>query len=366
VTEAGHGSAGVLDDPARLRALDPAGALGQASGLGRQLRRGYRTALESTGLPSGDGVRAVVVCGMGGSGVAGDVLRGLYADRVPIPIVVNKAYALPEFAGPHTLVTALSFSGNTEETLSAYGEAIARGCRVVAVSAGGQLAERAGADGVTHVPLPTDVPMPRMAVGDLSASLIGALEAMGLVPAAHEEVEEAASLVDDLAGRLGPDRPLDDNVSKELAAWIGERTPVVWGSEGLAEAPAGRFRTQVNENAKAPAFCHILPEVCHNELCGWGQHGDVTRQVLTLVELRHGFETPDVGRRFSLMDDQMLEVVADICTVEAEGDGPLAQLFDLVLFGDVTSLHLAADAGVDPGPIPALEAMKAGLQAASG
>ena len=229
---------GVLDDPGRLRALDPGGTLGQVAGLGRQLRRGYRTAAGPTGLPSGDGVRAVVVCGMGGSGVAGDVLRGLYADRVPIPIVVDKAYALPEFAGPHTLVTALSFSGNTEETLAAYGEAIARGCRVVAVSAGGELAERAGADGVTHVPLPTDVPMPRMAVGDLSASLIGALEAMGLVPAAHEEVEEAASLVDDLAGRLGPDRPLADNVSKELAAWIGERTPVVWGSEGLAEAPA--------------------------------------------------------------------------------------------------------------------------------
>ena len=88
--------------------------------------------------------------------------------------------------------------------------------------------------------------------------------------------------------------------------------------------------------------------------------------MLTLIELRHGFETPDVARRFALMDDQMLEVVSDICTVEAEGDGPLAQLFDLVLVGDVTSLHLAADAGVDPGPIPALDAMKAGLQGLAG
>ncbi len=124
---------------------------------------------------------------------------------------------------------------------------------------------------------------------------------------------------------------------------------------------ATRWKNQVNENAKAPAFAHVLPEVCHNELCGWGQHGDVTRQVLTLIELRHGHETADIARRFTLMDEQMLEVVADICVVEAEGEGPLAQLFDLVLVGDVMSLHLAEDAGVDPGPIPSLELLKAGL-----
>src|SRR2546423_53280 len=115
-----------LDDPRRLAALDPGGALGQAAGLGRQLRRGHRAGLEAPGLPEGDGLRAVVVCGMGGSGVAGDVLRGLYSDRAPLPIVVSKGYALPEFAGPHTIVAALSFSGNTEETLAAYAEAVTR------------------------------------------------------------------------------------------------------------------------------------------------------------------------------------------------------------------------------------------------
>jgi glucose/mannose-6-phosphate isomerase len=355
VTEAGHGSAGVLDDPARLRALDPGGALGQAAGLGRQLRRGYRTALESTGLPSGDGVRAVVVCGMGGSGVAGDVLRGLYADRVPIPIVVNKAYALPEFAGPHTLVTALSFSGNTEETLSAYGEAIARGCRVVAVSAGGQLAERAGADGVTHVPLPTDVPMPRMAVGDLSASLIGALEAMGLVPAAHEEVEEAASLVDDLAGRLGPDRPLDDNVSKELAAWIGERVPVVWGSEGLAEAPAGRFRTQVNENAKAPAFSAVLSELDHNEIEGWSAGSG---RGFAAIALRHAREHPRVGDRLAATLEAISDAGLACRELHAEGRAPLEILFSLVMLVDFVATYLALLRGVDPTPVPVLMTLK--------
>src|SRR5438132_4131061 len=129
---AGHGrmtsrtlDAAVLDDRDGMGALDPGRALEQAGGLGRQLRRGYRTGRDAPGLPMGDGLRAIVVCGMGGSGVAGDVLRGLYADRIPVPIVVNKGYGLPVFAGPDTLVAALSFSGNTEETLSAYGEAVA-------------------------------------------------------------------------------------------------------------------------------------------------------------------------------------------------------------------------------------------------
>jgi glucose/mannose-6-phosphate isomerase len=347
--------AGVLDDAARLAALDPGGALGQAAGLGRQLRRGYRTARDASGLPSGEGVRAVVVCGMGGSGVAGDVLRGLYADRLPLPIVVNKGYALPEFAGPHTLVAALSFSGNTEETLSAYGEAIARGCRVVAVSAGGALAERSSADGVAHVPLPTDVPMPRMAVGDLSASLIGALEAMGIVPPAHDEVEEAATLLDGLTQRLGPDRPVAGNAAKDLAAWIGTRTPVVWGSEGLAEAPAGRFRTQVNENAKAPAFSAVLSELDHNEIEGWSAGSG---QGYAAVALRHAREHPRVGDRLAATLDAISAAGLECRELHAEGRAPLEILFSLVMLVDFAATYLALLRGVDPTPVPVLMTLK--------
>jgi glucose/mannose-6-phosphate isomerase len=347
--------AGVLDDAGRLAALDPGGALGQAAGLGRQLRRGFRTAREADGLPSGDGLRAVVVCGMGGSGVAGDVLRGLYADRVPLPIVVNKAYALPEFAGPHTLVAALSFSGNTEETLSAYGEGVARGCRVLTVSAGGALAERAAGDGVAHVPLPTDVPMPRMAVGDLSASLIGALDAMGVVPSAQEEVDEAASLLDDLAARLGPDRPADGNTAKDLAAWIGARTPVVWGSEGLAEAPAGRFRTQVNENAKAPAFSAVLSELDHNEIEGWSAGSG---EGYACVALRHAREHPRVGDRLVATLEAIAEAGLECRELRAEGRAPTEILFSLIMLVDFVATYLALLRGVDPTPVPVLMTLK--------
>jgi len=146
-----------------------------------------------------------------------------------------------------------------------------------------------------------------------------------------------------------------------LARRIGRTIPLVYGGGPLGAAAATRWKCQVNENAKAPAFANRLPEVCHNEVAGWGQHGDVTRQVISLVQLRHDFEHPQVGRRFELVDDLVAEVVAGIHDVHAEGDGPLAQLFDLVLQGDFVSLHLAVDAGVDPGPIAALDYIKAGL-----
>ena len=126
---------------------------------------------------------------------------------------------------------------------------------------------------------------------------------------------------------------------------------------------AQRWKTQVNENAKSPAFWSTLPELGHNELAGWGQGGDVTRQVLTLVTLRHGGEHPQVAKRFAFVADVLLEVVADIVEVWAEGTDPLAQLFDLALVGDFVSLHLAGQEGTDPGPVPVLADLKDRLRA---
>ena len=136
---------------------------------------------------------------------------------------------------------------------------------------------------------------------------------------------------------------------------------IIYGGDAVGAAAAYRFKCQVNENAKAPAFWAAVPEMAHNEICGWGQHGDITRQVMTVVRFRHAFEHPQVARRFELTYDLIDEAVHAILDIEAEGDGALAQLFDLVLQGDFVSLHMAAEAGVDPGPIPVLVDLKAAL-----
>ena len=146
-----------------------------------------------------------------------------------------------------------------------------------------------------------------------------------------------------------------------LARSIGRTLPIIYGGGEIGQVAANRWKSQCNECAKVPAFANVVPELCHNEICGWGQHGDLTRQVFSLVTLRHDHEHPQVSRRFDLIADLIDEVVADRFTVQAEGEGTLAQLLDLVLFGDFVSLHMAAQEGLDPGPIPVLEQMKAEL-----
>ena len=187
--------------------------------------------------------------------------------------------------------------------------------------------------------------------------MLAVAEDVGVLPGARAQGASGVAQLRRRAAELA--RP--GNEAERIARMVGRTWPLVYGSGRLGAVAATRWKNQVNENAKAPAFAHSIPEACHNELCGWGQHGDVTRQVVTLVELRHGWETADVARRYELVNDQMLEVVSEIVSVTAAGDTPLAHLLDLVLVGDVMSLHLADTAGVDPGPIPALDAMKAGL-----
>jgi glucose/mannose-6-phosphate isomerase len=139
---------------------------------------------------------------------------------------------------------------------------------------------------------------------------------------------------------------------------------LIHGGGAIGAAAAQRWKTQINENAKAPAWWAAQPELCHNEICGWGQYGDVTRQTITAVALRHEGEHPQVGRRFELVAEIMREVVADVIEVRADGDGDLAQLFDLILFGDYVSLYLAVQTGVDPGPVPVLVDLKTALAGA--
>jgi glucose/mannose-6-phosphate isomerase len=151
-----------------------------------------------------------------------------------------------------------------------------------------------------------------------------------------------------------------------IAKKVGRTMPLIHGGGLVGAAAAQRWKTQVNENAKAPAWWAAQPELCHNEICGWGQNGDVTRQVITAIALRHDGEHPQIGRRFALVAAIMGEVVADVIEVSAEGEGDLAQLLDLILIGDYMSLWLAVDTGVDPGPVPVLAELKQSLAGMAG
>jgi glucose/mannose-6-phosphate isomerase len=336
--------------------LDTIGMFDLAAALPEQVAAAARSATDLDGLPEHELIEHVVVLGMGGSGIAGDVVAAVAGPFMSVPVSVVKGYEAPSFVGDGTLCFAISYSGDTEETVEAAQAAAAAGARMVVLSTGGQLGELAEAWGAPHLTLP-DLPMPRAGIGAVSIPPLLVLERVGLFPGASQYVADA---VDQLRRRRDT-LIVDGGPAQHIARDIGRTMPIAYGGGPLGAAAAYRFKCQVNENAKAPAFSSSVPEMCHNEICGWGQHGDVTRQVMSVVRFRHDFEHPQEQRRFELTFDVIDEVVHTIIDIEAQGEGALAQLFDLVIQGDFVSLHLAVDAGVDPGPIPVLDDLKAAL-----
>lgn len=314
----------------------------------------------SVSLPSREPVEHVVVIGMGGSGISGDVLVAAASPYMSVPVVVVKSYVTPAFVSDSTLVFAVSFSGDTEETVEAATEALAAGARMVVVTGGGELARLAERAEIPCYRVLGSVSQPRAALGALSVPPLAVLEAMGMFPGASRWVEQAVMQLrrrrDLLFGPLSP--------AAEVAERIGSTVPVFEGAHAVGATAALRWKTQVNENAKRPAFNSVYPEVCHNEVVGWEASPEAALDLLSLVHLRHDYDHPQVVRRFEIVADMFAERVADLVEVHAEGEGELAQLLDLILFGDVVSLHLAASLGVDPGPVPVLSELKRRLRKA--
>jgi glucose/mannose-6-phosphate isomerase len=312
-------------------------------------------------LPDAGDFDHIVTLGMGGSGIAGNMVQAVGTATLPVPLTVLKHYRTPAFVGPRTLAFALSYSGDTEETLEMARGALASGARLITISNGGELARLAEESGSLHIPCPDGVVMPRLALGALLAPLGGVVFRMGMMPEAHAGLLRAQQ---QLARRRDQCRPTADparNPARELARRIGRTIPVIYGSGGLGGVAALRWKQSVNENAKAPAYWNEYPELDHNEVCGWGQHGDVTRQIFTLVQLRHGLEHPRLEQRAVATRDLIEEALCQVLTVDAEGEGRLAQLLDLAHLGDWTAYYLALDNDVDPGPIDAIMQLKAAI-----
>jgi glucose/mannose-6-phosphate isomerase len=303
------------------------------------------------------GITSIAVAGMGGSGISGDVLATAGSQDLTVPVTVLKQYRIPRFVGPGTLFFAMSYSGGTEETLEATAAALSAGAQVVAVSSGGELASLAGKAGAPVIGCPPGF-MPRAALGHLATPLFVVCDRLGLLPGGVAAVEAARAQAARRRDACRPEVEGQANPARDLARRIGRTFPLVWGTGALGAVAAYRWKADVNENAKAPAFSGAFPELDHNEICAFGQHGDVTRQVVTLVELRHDHEHPQLRRRVEATRAIVEETVASVLEVRAQGDGRLAQLVDLMYLGDWVSVYMALDAGVDPGPIDAIARLK--------
>ncbi len=346
-----------LDDPQALRLADPQGMLDAVLGMPNDCRAAYDSARETQGLPSAEGVTSVTFCGMGGSAVSGDVVRSVFIERLGLPVEVNRSPVLPEHCGSQTLVVSSSYSGNTAETLASFRAANERGCRVLVVTSGGTIADEAAGLGVAIVRVP-DGYQPRAALGHLGFASLGALEAMGILPPLEADVDEAIAEVGNVITAMGPDVPSADNAAKTLASKIGDRSPVIWGADGIGSVAAARWKTQMNENGKLPAFWSSMSELDHNEVVGWtAPFGER----FFVVGLRHDGEDPQLPPRFPLSFDIVRAAGGEVEEVHARGASALARLMSLIIVGDLTSVYLAIGRGVDPTPVPVIERLKAAL-----
>ena len=344
-----------------MAVLDTVGMFDLAATWPEQVAAAAAASTGLEGLPDADAVEQVVVLGMGGSGFTGDVVNAVASPLVPVPVLVVKSYECPAFVGDNTLVFAVSASGNTEETIQAASDAAVAGAHVVVVTGGGELAHLATSWGAPLVTIPANIPQPRAELGSMAIPPLVVLEDIGLFRGASYWISEAVEQLKRRRDELSVAG--DASAAAEVARLIGASIPVIHGGGAVGAAAAGRWRTQVNENAKRLAFSSPQPELCHNEVCGWVPPDGAVSAGFTAVELRHDGEHPQVSRRFELVREILLRSGTEVVEIRADGDGDLAQLLDLVMFGDYVSLWLAVDAGVDPGPVPVLADLKQQLTA---
>jgi glucose/mannose-6-phosphate isomerase len=368
-----------LDEVAALEAGDPAGMLPAIASGAAQVREAAVLAREAgIGALSEDGrPRAVVVCGMGGSGIAGDVLAAVAGSACPVPVLTHRGYGLPAWVGAADLVIAVSCSGATEETLSATEEAVRRGSRLLAVGGADTPLEALAARGRgLFVPV-TQGRQPRATVWALSTPLVLAGNALGLLSADADVIEATAARLEQIALRCRPDADHFANPAKLLALELSGSLPVVWGTSPLTGVAAYRFACQLNENAKTPAVWGVLPEANHNQVVAFDGPfaGSANRSVedlfrdrvedeapeltrMRLVLLRDTEEHPQVARRTAVSQELALERGLGVSSLVAEGASAFERLGSLVATVDWASAYLALLEGRDPTPVDAITALK--------
>jgi glucose/mannose-6-phosphate isomerase len=338
-----------------IAALDPTHQLADILDLPDHLRDALWR-VQSANLEPRDAPGGLIVAGMGGSAIGGALAQAALGDRASRPIFVSRDYALPPSATPDSTVLCLSYSGETEETLAAFDAAGALGARRIVCTTGGRLAEAARADGVPVIPLPGGF-QPRATVG---YSLVVALEVAALAgvgESLRSEIDVAAAHAEQLVADWGPDAP-EDSLAKSLAHSLDGTVPQIAGA-GLTTAVAYRWKTQINENAKSPAFASELPELDHNEIVGWSGAEQLGRFAAIFLDDRDLH--PRVRRRMELTEEIVAEAAAFTRRIESAGENRTERVLSLVLLGDLVSLYLGVLRGEDPASIVAIDRLKGAL-----
>ncbi len=349
------GVGGLLDDLGAMRRFDQAGMLDAIGGIPVQIRDAWQRTRNLQLPDSHGGLRSVALLGMGGSAIGGDLVRGVFADRLKAPLSVVRDYELPAWVDRETLVVASSYSGATEETISALSTALERRCPVVVISTGGPLKEVARKAGLPLLAFPGEG-QPRAAVGYSLTLLAGLLERAGLLELGNEELRDTVAAATAAVAASGPETPSERNPAKQLAWTLVDRLPVIEASGPLV-AVARRWKTQLNENGKTMAVVEELPEATHNSVVGYAQPESI-RDHLYVVFLASAAEHPRSRLRASLSAELLGAAQIGHQVIPIGGEGRLQQAVSGIVLGDYVSTYLAFLYGLDPSPVEAIGYVK--------
>jgi glucose/mannose-6-phosphate isomerase len=344
-----------LDDIAYLQSIDLEGMGSRISELPAQCKEAKALA-QACSLPMEySHVDAIVILGMGGSAIAGDLVRTLVREECSIPIVVNRDYGLPAFVNDHTLVIASSYSGNTEETISAFAEALERGAWPLAITTDGKLAEMFRKQ---ELPLITFAyeSQPRAALGYSFVPLLVILQKLEFIADKSAELDSAIALMKGLQMEVGVQVPEIDNRAKRLARRLEGHLTVIYGAEHLSEV-ARRWKCQFNENSKGWAFWEVLPELNHNAVVGYEFPAALTKAVRVLM-LSSELYRPRLSVRLEVTGEILAEKGVAHEVIQVQGESPLTQALWAIHFGDYLTYYSAVLRGVDPTPVKTIAYLK--------
>ena len=361
----------VLDDQAGVRALDKSNMrsvlerfpelcedaiqLGRSVSIPRRVK--VNNALTITYIPP----ERIIVVGMGGSAIGGDLLRDWLRDRSQSPIEVSREYHLPKYAGQGTLVMAVSYSGNTEETLSSYIEAVENGCMTFSVSSGGLLEEFSHSLGLPHTRIPQGY-APRSAVPYLLFPMAAALARLNTINSYEDEALKAIATLRSIREEIHSESKTEINASKRLAVDMRGLIPMVCGY-GCFESVATRIKTQFNENSKIPAKAEFFPELNHNETLGWSGSTQLTKN-FGVILIRSDEEPAEIRTRIEITRKLVFDERAGrVLEIRAKGTGKLEQMLAAMYVGDFASFYLGILYGIDPAPTPIIDELKTQLEA---
>jgi len=298
---------------------------------------------------------AIIVAGMGGSAISGELLKDWAREKIAVPIEVCREYALPAYANRKTLVFVISYSGETEESLSVYLDAIKKKCITVCISSGGTLQKFAEKMGVPFLTVPSGI-APRAALPYLFIPLPILLEKLNMVSGVKSEISETLDLLREIGAANAPEKPLKENFSKKLASEICGTVPVIYGF-GVYRAVAQRLKQQFNENSKVPSKWESFPELNHNEIVGWESAGELAK-LFSVIFLRDAFESEAICERIAATQELMRKESVKIFEMRGIGKSVLARMLSVICVGDFVSVYLAILRGLDPTPVKTIALLK--------